>query len=59
MTLLPAFAARHLDAAHYDVRGIEHGDTRWEVHWMMRAAAATTAASEALREAVIEALGSR
>ncbi|MBN9476525.1 MAG: hypothetical protein ABS43_17535 [Bordetella sp. SCN 67-23] len=59
MTLLPAFAARHLDAAHYDVRGIEHGDTRWEVHWMMRAAAAPTAASEALREAVIEALGSR
>lgn len=58
MTLLPAFAARHLDSAHYDVRGISHGDTRWEVHWMTRAAAAPTAAVQALRAATAEALAS-
>ncbi|MDX3905979.1 MAG: LysR family transcriptional regulator [Pigmentiphaga sp.] len=56
MTLLPAFAARHLDPGHYDVRAIEHGEARWEVHWMTRAAATPTAAIRALRSATAEAL---
>lgn len=49
-------APDRLTASHYDVRGIGHRDTSWEVHWMTRAGSVPTAAMEALRAATAEAL---
>ncbi len=58
MTLLPAFAARHLDKAFYDVYPMGHGAAHWDVHWMTRAGATPSTAVQALRLAVVDTLAS-
>ncbi|MBU4609557.1 LysR family transcriptional regulator [Achromobacter sp. GG226] len=56
MTLLPAFAASHLDPTVYDVRAIDHGSARWPVQWITRQGGAPSTAALALRKAVDDTL---